>query len=319
MKTEIACPQCESPIDLDDMESYGTPFTMRCPFCRAGLKETRVTPFLLLIVLLVVPVFLYLIEHVKQFLAGYISFADKVPSVIILFTVLYPVYKLYENFNAIVIFNMGNLHLKHSYSSFWEWFQTHEDDYYDLSEERLEKLFEALSKRISKVNPGLCFDFSIDLIDSKRHFIISADGDLAVFPAVEKLVEAAPNLSCFVIIPFSQREENPYVEIGEMHLTVDDLAYTYTFHEDLLDIKIFIKNWEPKDDLYYTTIEAEDDPYVVGPFTLIDSLLGEFDRAVFIDHMELHPYEENSFLKPITTLPELIDRIREEDGIPIKS
>jgi len=112
MKTSTPCPACQKPITIEHIEDFPTPFNMKCPHCLAKLKETKMTPLLLLIATLVVPLLIFLGIQVKDFLSGYFPIVEKVPTAIVFFAFCYPIYALYESFNAVVIFNKGNLKLK---------------------------------------------------------------------------------------------------------------------------------------------------------------------------------------------------------------
>ncbi|WP_374719392.1 hypothetical protein [Parageobacillus toebii] len=112
MKTSIPCPQCNKAITLQDFEDFSSPFTMKCPHCKAKLKETRVTPFLLLLAVAMIPLFIFLAETVKNYLSGILPVIEKIPTSIVFLGVLYPVYALYERFNGLIMFNKGNLQLK---------------------------------------------------------------------------------------------------------------------------------------------------------------------------------------------------------------
>jgi uncharacterized paraquat-inducible protein A len=112
VNTSVPCPNCQYAITLEDFENFSSPFTMKCPHCKAKLKETRVTPFLLIGVIAILPLFIYLGETAKTFLSGLIPVIDKIPTIIVFIGVLYPVYALYERLNGLVMFNKGNLQLK---------------------------------------------------------------------------------------------------------------------------------------------------------------------------------------------------------------
>lgn len=301
MKTSVPCPQCEIPITLDDFEAFSTPFTMKCPHCRVRLKETRVTPLLLLICALMIPLFIYLTEFVQNFLSGFIPVVEKIPLIIIFLCVLYPVFALYERFNGLVMFNKGNLHLKHSYNDFWEWFLKHSDDYFHLNEENFESAFKAIEKQLLKINPALTFEFSVDLIAGKREFIISADGNLDAFPAVEKLTMAAPVMEKFKVIAFRQREEASDIQIGDVLLKPENMFFTYTRLDGSLDLDIYLKD-----------SPTNDDDFLAAAFILLDAMVGEYDLAVKVGDIEFRPYEESMFLLPISELPGLIDQVSKE-------
>jgi uncharacterized integral membrane protein len=112
MRTSIPCPGCQKSITLEDFEDFSSPFTMRCPHCRAKLKETKVTPFLLAGLLIVIPLFIYLGETAKTVLSNWLPVVEKIPTIIVFIGVFYPVYALYERINGLVMFNKGNLQLK---------------------------------------------------------------------------------------------------------------------------------------------------------------------------------------------------------------
>jgi uncharacterized paraquat-inducible protein A len=112
MKTSIPCPNCQKAITLEDFEDFSSPFTMKCPSCKAKLKETKVTPFLLIGMIAIIPVFIYLTETLISLLSGILPVIQKIPSIIVFLGLLYPVYALYERVNGLIMFNKGNLQLK---------------------------------------------------------------------------------------------------------------------------------------------------------------------------------------------------------------
>jgi phage FluMu protein Com len=112
MKTSIPCPHCQKAITLEDFEDFSSPFTMKCPSCKAKLKETKVTPFLLIGMIAIIPVFIYLTETLISLLSGILPVIEKIPSIIVFLGLLYPVYALYERVNGLIMFNKGNLQLK---------------------------------------------------------------------------------------------------------------------------------------------------------------------------------------------------------------
>ncbi|MBO9128165.1 hypothetical protein [Bacillus sp. 165] len=112
MKTSTPCLGCKKQITIEHFEDSPIPFNMKCPHCRAKLKETKMTPLLLVIAAIVVPLLVFLGIQVKSLLSGYFPIVEKVPTAIVFFAFCYPVYALYESFNAIVLFNKGNLQLK---------------------------------------------------------------------------------------------------------------------------------------------------------------------------------------------------------------
>ncbi len=112
MRTSVPCPNCQKAITLDDFEDFSSPFTMKCPYCKVKLKETKVTPYLLIGLIAIIPFFIYLTEILISLLSGIIPAIEKVPPFIVFIGLLYPLYALYERINGLIMFNKGNLQLK---------------------------------------------------------------------------------------------------------------------------------------------------------------------------------------------------------------
>ncbi|MED4402464.1 hypothetical protein [Metabacillus fastidiosus] len=112
MKTSTPCPGCHKPLTIQHFEDFPTPFNMKCPHCRAKLKETKMTPLLLVVAIIIILLLILLGIKVQNFLAGYFPIVEKIPTGIVFLAFCYPIYALYESFNATVIFNKGNLQLK---------------------------------------------------------------------------------------------------------------------------------------------------------------------------------------------------------------
>ena len=76
---------------------------------------------------------------------------------------------------------------------FWGWFCKNSQLIYNY-EINQEKIFNELQIQLHKINPDLTFEIS-SVKNGKRDFVISADGILDAFPAVEKLYSLKPELS----------------------------------------------------------------------------------------------------------------------------
>ncbi|MCL1694784.1 MULTISPECIES: hypothetical protein [unclassified Lysinibacillus] len=112
MRTFIPCPNCQEAITLDDFEDFSSPFTMKCPYCYAKLKETKVTPLLLIGLIVAIPLLIFLTKTLISYLSGILPVIEKIPPYLVTLVVLYPLYVIYERFNGLVMFNKGNLQLK---------------------------------------------------------------------------------------------------------------------------------------------------------------------------------------------------------------
>ncbi|MBU8732316.1 hypothetical protein KM915_19880 [Cytobacillus oceanisediminis] len=185
-------------------------------------------------------------------------------------------------------------------ADFWIWFEKNSQDYYQLKEEKLNSLFYKLDKQLSKINEDIAFEFSADLIDGKREFIISADGILSAFTDVIDLVEKAPKLDGFKIIAFrpkSDVDDISTIEYEDISLGPDDVFFTYRKNGDTLDIVLYLKGYD-----------SDFEEWENAAFILLDTIIGEYDVATKIGSIDMLPYKGSPKLKPILELPSLIDR-----------
>ncbi len=185
-------------------------------------------------------------------------------------------------------------------ADFWIWFEKSSQDYYRLKEENLNSLFNKLSKQLSKINEDLAFEFSVDLIEGKREFIISADGILSAFPDVIDLVENAPQLEGFKIIAFRQKsavDDISTIEYDDISLGADDVYFTYRKNGDTLDIVLYLRGYD-----------SDFEEWENAAFILLDTIIGEYDVATKIGSIDMLPYKESPNLKSILELPSLIDK-----------
>jgi hypothetical protein len=85
---------------------------MKCPHCEAKLKDTKVTPFLLLSLIVALPLFYFLASIVKILLSDIIPVIAKIPTSVVFLGTLYPVFTLYDRIIGLIMFNKGNLQVK---------------------------------------------------------------------------------------------------------------------------------------------------------------------------------------------------------------
>lgn len=82
--------------------------------------------------------------------------------------------KLYRTFFLLMLSLLARTAVASPESDFWTWFQQNEDEIFNF-EKNQEVVFDQLAARMQKVNPSLTFEFG-PKEDSKREFVISADG-----------------------------------------------------------------------------------------------------------------------------------------------
>lgn len=185
---------------------------------------------------------------------------------------------------------------RNKFESFWEWFQENEETYFEFARATREKEMNRLFKRLQKVNKHLAYEFSDELIDGKREFIISAEGITDAFDDVLELFGAAPELERFEIIPFRQpSSEGIAISYGNVDVTWDDVFFTDDSGN--LDLTIYAKGFT----------DANKDDYIPALFILLDSVIGEFYVGTRIGEIVFTGYEGEPEAKPIADLREAVE------------
>jgi len=189
---------------------------------------------------------------------------------------------------------------KNKYVTFWEWFETKEEEYF-VYEQNQTKLFDSLDSKLSAVNPNITFIFT-EAQDGKRHFIVSADSAKEAFLDVRELARAAPKLKKWEVIAFRPRL-NPLVTIAFEGLIVepDDIMVKYNYNKEtkLVDLILYIK--------YY---KKSDKRFLGASLAMLDNALGESDAETKIGTVELKKFiqhTDNKNLIPLKELPKIVD------------
>jgi hypothetical protein len=161
---------------------------------------------------------------------------------------------------------------------FWDWFAKNSDRLHDFDEDNQEALFEELGRQLSKIERGLVFE--IGPPNDVRELYISADGIEERFPAVERLVAAAPKLPNWQIAAFRQPgDPEATISFADQNLGADDIWFKAHRGEGKTDL-----------DLYVRGMESPEDEAIGGAvFLLLDNLLGEYVVAKKIGGIEWHP------------------------------
>jgi len=203
--------------------------------------------------------------------------------------------------------NPGGLMLKNLFKrkitekEFWSWFEKNSEEYFQLDEKNYDLLFNKLGLQLSKYHKDLTFEFSVEMDQGKREFIISAEGMVSAFPAVIKLVEEAPSLEKFNVVAFRQRQDSEQeIYFEDIVLNTEDIFFTYREDKqmDCLDIVIYIKGYS-----------EENDQFIAAAFIMLDSLIGEYDVGVKLGEINFEPYQEEKEAEPILNLVSLVDKL----------
>jgi hypothetical protein len=188
---------------------------------------------------------------------------------------------------------------------FWKWFSRHWDEVFHLERDR-DRIFAALDRELKAVNPHLTFEFSAER-NGKREFVVSADGISEAFPAVQRLVAAAPPLERWKIVAFRQRKalrtkNGPafYMEYEGYKLQADDVFFRAAQTAGgKIGLELFVRNYTPNDERIQYAV-----------FLMLDCALGEYDVETRIGSIEIKPLPEPSRRAPMQSfyeLPQTVD------------
>ena len=183
----------------------------------------------------------------------------------------------------------------------WNWFTKNQETYYNEIEnlEIREKIFDELSKNLTKIHPDLVFEFSPKNENGIRELTISAEGIKEIFPIVQNLIDKSPKLKNWKFNAFRQRIPGDEFEIkyDTYKIGYDDIFYRYSLENNELGIELNIRNFD-------NSGEMKNAIYI-----LLDGLLGEYDVTKSIDWIEWKDLNENEKdnLYKLVELRELVD------------
>jgi len=90
---------------------------------------------------------------------------------------------------------------------FWQWFEKHQTEYLHLGnidKQQKELLLDQFLKQLRNYCSHLYFQIGGNPSKERRELVISAEGNIEYFDAVEKLVGAAPKMNNWQVIAFKQ-------------------------------------------------------------------------------------------------------------------
>jgi hypothetical protein len=186
---------------------------------------------------------------------------------------------------------------------FWNWFAQNEAALFSFDATRpseRERLFSQVASELAKVHPDLTFEFGPRA--SVREFIISAAGIRKAFPAVIALVEKAPKLERWQIIPFRPRRPvaGGILEIDGKRVNADEVQVSLIDDGKLAGIYLFIPDFQEED----MSLKQ------IG-YLLLDEALGEYDVETKISPIKmLSPAADVKLERhPFPELPALFDQL----------
>lgn len=185
---------------------------------------------------------------------------------------------------------------------FWKWFESNSDELKGVVD-CTENICGELNTRMTRIDEGLVFAFG-PAEDGAREFIVSADGNRKIFPVVQRLVAAAPDIPGWRIIAFRPAAGfGMEMRIGEATLDPDDILYLAKVEDGFVNLTLYLKKDLP---------DASEEDISWAVFLLLDYGLGEYIVETKIGGVEIQPLphgELSTDLTPLKELPKLVHRL----------
>lgn len=183
--------------------------------------------------------------------------------------------------------------------TFWAWFEANEALLFDFERDR-EPVFDALAAAFKKISRDIAFEFGPKEPDGRRELVISAGGIKSAFPAVEKLVAAAPALARWRFTAFRpRRAEVMTLEFGGLRIEPKDVDCCFLVGGQHIGLALFLPG--------YT--EARKNEFGQAGFLMLDEALGEYDVTMKVGAIRFLAFEERRDIDrfPLTELAARFD------------
>lgn len=184
-------------------------------------------------------------------------------------------------------------------AEFWRWFAANESMLLNV-EDDIDHVVEAIFLRLMRVDSALAFDVGPER-DGRRQFVVSACGDPLAFPAVVKLVSAAPPLQRWTVTAFrSRREAKGAFELhGGGQLKLERVRFAAELAGGRLDVTLFIPAFR----------RALAEEYEIVGLLIMDIVLGEFDAMTRVGEVSVASLQPGVESRPLAELPSVIDAL----------
>jgi hypothetical protein len=181
---------------------------------------------------------------------------------------------------------------------FWRWFATRAAGLRSLDSARAAN---EISVELRKLDPHLAAELGPPSADA-RPLHITAHGAPAAFPAVYRLVDAAPALPGWRIGAFRPRQPLAPVAAGGVTLRPDQVWFTSRTRGDRIDLVLYIEG-----------LTARPGPLTAAADQLIDAGLGEYDVAARLGVVGHEPAPvDTRRLRPLSDLAATFDELDDE-------
>jgi hypothetical protein len=189
----------------------------------------------------------------------------------------------------------------------WNWFEANRTLYENMPDAELGENLDVLYQRVIAISPGLAVEMS-RMNDGVRDLVISANGDVSLFPTVEATVAAAPKFERWTVTAFRPRiPETSVLKADNLELDMKKMFFVTAGDDGELEVHIFVEDIKDNDPRQV---------FAMG-MIIIDNLLGEYDSATKVKAYGFHDLEEaheDWSLTPLVELPGTVDAFHQRSN-----
>ncbi|HEY4176758.1 MAG TPA: hypothetical protein VGM90_08005 [Kofleriaceae bacterium] len=182
-------------------------------------------------------------------------------------------------------------------ATFWKWFADNAKALHD--DQNLQGVMEKISAELDKVETGVFGEIGVD--KDTRMLVISADGNKALFPAVQKIFDGHPTIAGWKIVAFrprSQPGDGFSIEMNGKKLAPADVKFVSEVASPKLDVTIYLPGFDDSDAVKQVA------------FLLLDHTVGEYDMETKIGGIDFAAIEKApAGAKPLPELAAAVDAL----------
>jgi len=184
-------------------------------------------------------------------------------------------------------------------AKFWQLFLQHSGELGEISSAD-HPVYDLILAELQKIHPELYFEFSSGPETSE--FIITAEGDSSLFPLVDSIVDGAPEVRGWSILPLKPKLGFPVTATWESFtVPIADVSFDPLDREGskALGLCIFVPGLtrEHTEDAHNALLRA------------LDHALGEREFAESVEHTEVLPMPDDASAEDYIPLTDLEDYI----------
>lgn len=165
-------------------------------------------------------------------------------------------------------------------TAFWQWFDANKDRFTGIEGQMPEDLLDEILDKLHDFHPELYFQIG-GKKGEMQELIITADGAIRYFDAVEELVMNAPTINNWKIIAFKPADGYQmainYKGLDFVPKKLWFLPMAQKKNPDRIGIRVGIPEFE----------ESRKDDFLMGIYLLLDTCLGEKSAALDLDYVDV--------------------------------